>query len=40
VVWKFDRSSRGLVITVEGKINHSNVKPGTLSLSLTDQFLG
>lgn len=40
VVWKFDRSSRGLVITVQGKINHTNFKPGTLSLSLTDQFLG
>ena len=40
VVWKFERSARGLVITVEGKINHNNVKAGTLSLSLTDQFLG
>jgi len=39
-VWKFDRVSQGLIITVEGKIMHSNVKSGTLSLSLSDQFIG
>lgn len=28
------------MIIVEGKINHKNVSPGTLSTSLTEQFLG
>jgi hypothetical protein len=40
VVWKFERNDNCLTITVEGKINHYQVKAGSLSISLTDQFLG
>ena len=39
VIWKFERGQNKLKITVEGRIQHENIK-NNLSVNLVEQFLG